>query len=63
MHHLRHVRKMGQKTRGFDAVMSKLNRKQIPVCKTCHADIHNGRYDGLGLSDLAYDPRWKPDRD
>jgi hypothetical protein len=26
--------------------MSKLSRKQIVLCKKCHKDIHNGKYDG-----------------
>ena len=53
MHHLRHIRKMGAKVKGFDRVMSALNRKQMPVCKECHHLIHTGKYDGLSLSDLA----------
>jgi len=58
MHHVRHVRKMdGQKNQGFSRVMGILNRKQVPVCSTCHGKIHRGEYDGLRLKDLAYDPR------
>jgi len=57
MHHVRHVRKMSdKKARGFIRVMAILNRKQIPVCKQCHLKIHSGKYDGLKLEDLAYDP-------
>ncbi len=57
-HHVRHIRKMNhQPAKGFQKVMQALNRKQIPVCKTCHHKIHQGTYDGLNLSDLAYDPR------
>jgi group II intron reverse transcriptase/maturase len=58
MHHVRHVRKMdGKKNQGFSRVMGILNRKQVPVCSTCHGKIHRGEYDGLRLKDLAYDPR------
>ena len=58
MHHVRHIRKMGQrKTGGFQAIMQALNRKQIPVCKSCHQKIHHGDYNGMRLSDLIYDPR------
>lgn len=57
MHHVRHVRKMGVKAKGFTVVMNALNRKQVPVCRQHHLDIHAGRYDGIRLSDLAYDPR------
>jgi len=58
MHHVRHVRKMANKhVRGFTQLMAVLNRKQIPVCRECHRRIHNGSYNGLKLSDLAYDLR------
>jgi hypothetical protein len=58
MHHVRHIRKMkGNKATGFKAIMSALNRKQIPACKSCHRKIHRGKYDGISLKDLAYDPR------
>lgn len=53
MHHLRHIRKMGEKVEGFSRLMATLNRKQIPVCEPCHKKIHKGQYDGLKLSDLA----------
>ncbi len=57
MHHVRHIRKMsGQKTRGFLRIMAILNRKQLPVCRACHQKIHTGKYDGLKLEDLAYNP-------
>jgi group II intron reverse transcriptase/maturase len=57
-HHVRHIRKIKHKeTKGFKRIMQSLNRKQIPVCKSCHIKIHQGTYDGLNLSDLAYDPR------
>jgi hypothetical protein len=61
MHHVRHIRKMGErKPTGFQAVMRALNRKQIPVCKGCHEKIHRGEYDGIRLQDLAYDFAARP---
>lgn len=42
--------------KGFDKVVASLEIKQIPVCKTCHQNIHNGKYDKLDLNDL-YDIR------
>ncbi|KWV45704.1 hypothetical protein AS156_23375 [Bradyrhizobium macuxiense] len=51
MHHVRHVRK-GKNT-GFAAIMSALNRKQVPTCQSCHQKIHAGKYDGIALSDFA----------
>lgn len=53
MHHVRHIRKLGEKVQGFTRVMAATNRKQISVCFMCHLSIHNGGYDGLALSDLA----------
>jgi group II intron reverse transcriptase/maturase len=53
MHHVRHIRKMGEKVVGFTQLMAKLNRKQIPACEPCHRRIHKGEYDGLRLGDLA----------
>jgi len=59
MHHVRHIRKMTEKQKkGFTGLLSKMNRKQVPVCARCHRLIHEGKYDGIGLKDLAYDPRW-----
>ncbi|MCW7552948.1 reverse transcriptase domain-containing protein [Endozoicomonas gorgoniicola] len=53
MHHVRHIRKMGQIPNGFTRVMAQINRKQIPVCHDCHRQIHNGKYDGIKLSEMA----------
>src|SRR5579862_6722035 len=32
-----------------------LNRKQVPLCETCHQKVHRGEYDGISMQDLAYD--------
>jgi group II intron reverse transcriptase/maturase len=50
MHHLKHIRK--GKVSGFSQVMKSLNRKTIPVCKSCHKKIHKGTYDGYSLKHL-----------
>ena len=52
MHHVKHIRKSNQEAKGFTKLMSRLNRKQIPVCSNCHVQIHNGKYDGISLKDL-----------
>lgn len=53
MHHAKHLRKGGErKSNNFLAIMVKLNRKQVPVCKACHENIHSGKYDGTSLKDL-----------
>jgi group II intron reverse transcriptase/maturase len=57
MHHVRHIRKTGgKKPTGINAILQMMNRKQIPVCTQCHQKIHQGDYDGMRLSDLAYNP-------
>ncbi len=58
MHHVRHVRKLSHKREavGFNRILRMINRKQIPVCTTCHGKIHRGEYDHLKLSELAYIP-------
>ena len=55
MHHVRHVRKglTSRDSQGFTRVMAILNRKQVPVCTSCHNKIHRGEYDGLSLKDLC----------
>jgi len=59
MHHVRHIRKLSNKREatGFNRILRMLNRKQIPVCETCHWNIHRGEYDSLKLADLTYVPR------
>ena len=57
MHHVRHIRKTGaRKPTGFNTILRALNRKQLPVCTSCHRKIHRGEYDGMRLSELAYNP-------
>ncbi len=52
MHHIRHIRKRGERLQGFSLYLAAINRKQVPVCRKCHRDIHNGKYDGASLSSL-----------
>lgn len=52
MHHVRHIRKRGQRVKGFKLYLAAINRKQIPVCRQCHRDIHNGKYDGPNLTTI-----------
>jgi nicotine oxidoreductase len=58
MHHVRHIRKLSRKkeARGFNRILRMMNRKQIPVCETCHRKIHRGEYDGIKLTDFSYIP-------
>jgi hypothetical protein len=58
MHHVRHIRKRSNKREatGFNRILRMLNRKQIPVCETCHAKIHRGEDDGIKLTDFTSVP-------
>jgi group II intron reverse transcriptase/maturase len=46
VHHVRSLRKRPKKGDFLQDMMSKMNRKQVPLCQKCHADVHAGRYDG-----------------
>lgn len=51
MHHLRHLKDTKDKST-LIKVMSKINRKTIPLCRTCHMEVHKGKYDGMSLKEL-----------
>jgi hypothetical protein len=57
MHHIRHIRKNAYslipKEMSWKQLLSLRNRKQLPVCKCCHDQIHSGKYNGTGLVKLA----------
>ncbi len=48
-----HVRRLSSDKKVFStterALNSKLNRKQVVLCRKCHLDIHTNRYDGKKL--------------
>uniref|UniRef100_Q33759 Orf785 protein n=1 Tax=Allomyces macrogynus TaxID=28583 RepID=Q33759_ALLMA len=53
MHHVRHLRKgVDPKQKRVTLLMSQLNRKQIPVCRSCHLKIHKGLYNGPSIRNL-----------
>lgn len=51
MHHIKALRKDGVllEDRYMAALMQRMNRKQICVCRNCHVNIHKGTYDGQSL--------------
>lgn len=51
MHHVKALHKDGVplEDKYMIALMQRMNRKQICVCKNCHLSIHNGIYDGISL--------------
>lgn len=49
MHHLKHLRTLNLKLSGFDQLMARINRKQVPLCNKCHNQVHNGDHVGMSL--------------
>jgi hypothetical protein len=41
MHHVRMMKDLNPKLNKIDALMAKRNRKQIPLCRTCHLAYHH----------------------
>ena len=45
---IHHVKKLSKKIKSQNSIhqiMSKLGRKQVPVCEKCHKNIHSGTFD------------------
>ncbi len=51
MHHVRHIRKLSHKREatGFNRLLRAINRKQIPVCATCHGKIPKGKVENCTM--------------
>jgi len=54
MHHIKHIKTLNVKLSSFDKMVAKINRKQVPLCNTCHHQVHNGTYFGFSLKYLQY---------
>lgn len=50
MHHLRHLKDTKDKST-LIKIMSKIHRKVVPLCRPCHLKVHQGKYDGMKLSE------------
>lgn len=53
MHHIKHIKTVNVKLNTFDQMMARINRKQVPLCRSCHIKVHKGRYNGLSLRYLT----------
>jgi len=51
MHHLKHLKDTKDKGT-LIKIMSKIRRKVVPLCRSCHIKVHAGKYDGLSLKEL-----------
>jgi len=54
MHHIKHIRTINPNLSAFDKMVAKINRKQVPLCGTCHKKVHNGTYFGFSLKHFKY---------
>lgn len=61
LHHVKAIRGYGALKGNITKIMAADNRRQLPVCRMCHMDIHNGLYDDAKLSDVYWafwNSRW-----
>jgi len=54
MHHIKHIKTLNVKLSEFDKAVARVNRKQVPLCRPCHMEVHKGVYVGSPLN------HWKP---
>lgn len=52
MHHVRHIKTINVKLTPFDKMLARINRKQVPLCRKCHLEVHQGKYQGKSLKHL-----------
>lgn len=52
MHHIKSIKSIKNKTQDFNLILKQLNRKQVPVCHSCHTTITSGTYSGKSIKDL-----------
>lgn len=51
IHHIKRLKDTKDKS-AMSKIMSKINRKAIPLLRRCHDDVHAGRYSGQSLKRL-----------
>lgn len=61
MHHIKHIRKRKYSaiplSEVWTRVMALRNRKQIPLCASCHDQLHSGKYRGKSVKLISFTPR------
>ena len=45
IHHVKKLSRLDKSKSRLSMITATLGRKQVPVCRKCHEDIHSGRYD------------------
>jgi hypothetical protein len=56
MHHVKHIKTINPRLSPFDHLLARINRKQVPLCKSCHLKVHLGTYNGRPLRHFYYIP-------
>lgn len=56
MHHVKHIKTINPKLSKFDQALARINRKQVPLCRKCHLQVHLGTYSGRPLRHYYYIP-------
>jgi hypothetical protein len=41
MHHIRALKNLNPKLKPIDKIMASIKRKQIPLCRVCHMNLHH----------------------
>lgn len=49
VHHIKHIKTINPKLSDFDKLVAAINRKQVPLCRSCHVKLHSGNYQGVNL--------------
>lgn len=57
MHHVKHIKTINSKLNTFDKMVAKINRKQVPLCRKCHMEVHKGIYHGKSIKN--YNKIWR----
>ena len=57
------VNKEGRRVRGFTALLTSINRKQLPLCPQHHSDFEKGVYSAIDVEFLRtiFYNTWIPD--
>lgn len=56
MHHVKHIKTINPRLSSFDKLLARINRKQVPLCRRCHLQVHMGDYTGRPLGHFYYIP-------
>lgn len=43
MHHVRAMKDLNPKLKAIDKIMVSIKRKQVPLCRVCHMNLHHNK--------------------